>query len=50
MLTDASGRLVLAEELGGNDCLIPLTALSAGTYVVEIVDEYSPLKVKFLWK
>ena len=50
MITDASGRLVLAEELGGNDCLIPLTALSAGTYVVEIVDEYSPLKVKFLWK
>ena len=50
MLTDAAGRLVLAEELAGNDCLIPLSALSAGTYVVEIVDEYSPVKVKFLWK
>ena len=50
MLTDAAGRLVLAEELAGNDCLIPLSALSAGTYMVEIVDEYSPVKVKFLWK
>ena len=50
MLTDAAGRLVLAEELSGNDCQIPLSALSAGTYVVEIVDEYSPVKVKFLWK
>ena len=50
MLTDASGRLVLAEELVDEDCLIPLSSLSAGTYVIEIADEYSPVKVKFLWK
>ena len=50
MLTDASGRLVLAEELADDECLIPLSSLLAGTYVVEIADEYSPVKVKFLWK
>lgn len=50
MITDASGRLVLAEELADADCLISLSVLSAGTYVVEIIDEYSPIKVKFLWK
>ena len=50
MITDAAGRLVLAEELAGADCLVSLSALPAGTYVVEIVDEYSPIKVKFLWK
>jgi hypothetical protein len=50
MLTDAAGRLVLAEEIADADCLVSLAALPAGTYVVEIVDEYSPIKVKFLWK
>ena len=50
MITDAAGRLVLAEELADADCLISLSALPTGTYVVEIIDEYSPIKVKFLWK
>ena len=50
MITDAAGRLVLVEELADADCLISLSALPAGTYVVEIIDEYSPVKVKFLWK
>ena len=50
MLTDASGRFVLAEELVEDDCLIPLSSLSAGLYVIEIVNEHSPVNVKFLWK
>ena len=50
MLTDAAGRFVLAEELANDDCLIPLSSLSAGIYVLEIVNESSPINVKFLWK
>ena len=50
MLTDAVGRFVLAEELADDDCLIPLSSLSAGFYVIEIVNESRPAKVKFLWK
>lgn len=50
MLTDASGRFVLAEEVVGEDFLIPLSSLSVGTYVIEIVNETSPVKIKFLWK
>ena len=50
MLTDAVGRFVLAEELTGDDRLIPLSSLPEGTYIIEIEIENSPVKVKFLWK
>ncbi len=50
MLTDAVGRFVLAEELTGDDRLIPLSSLPEGTYIIEIETEDSPVKVKFLWK
>ena len=50
MVTDASGRFVLAREVTGADFVMPLSSLPAGTYVIEIVDELSPVKVKFLWK
>ena len=50
MLTDAAGRFVLAGEVTEEDFLIALTSLPAGTYVIEIVNETSPVKVKFLWK
>lgn len=50
MLTDAAGRFILAEELVGDDCLLPLGSLPTGTYVIEIVTESSTVKAKFLWK
>ena len=50
MLTDAAGRFVMAEEVTGSDFLMALPSLPAGTYVIEIVNETSPVKVKFLWK
>ena len=50
MLTDAAGHFVMAEEVTGSDFLMALPSIPTGTYVIEIVNETSPVKVKFLWK